>query len=84
MLQSGILAGSVMVSPAVNYAPTEEDKPCFIRLAGSLRRWYIEGLLPGWQIPSKAVRLDAIASRPAEWAGFLAMMQMTCVTRGQG
>ena len=43
MLDSGILAGSVMDYPAVNYAPTEEEQTLFYTIApGPYDDWYIE------------------------------------------
>ena len=38
VLQSGILAGSVMDYPARTMRPPRTSKPCFIRLRWSLRR----------------------------------------------
>ena len=69
VLQSGILAGSVMDYPAVNYAPTEEEQTLFYTIApGPYDDWYIEwAYSPGLEDPEQeAVRLDAIASRSAE------------------
>ena len=69
VLQSGILAGSVMDYPAVNYAPTEEEQTLFYTIApGPYDDWYIEwAYSPGVADPEQeAVRLDAIASRSAE------------------
>ena len=69
VLQSGILAGSVMDYPAVNYAPTEEEQTLFYTIApGPYDDWYIEwAYSPGLADPEQeAVRLDAIASRSAE------------------
>ena len=43
VLESGILAGSVMDYPAVNYAPTEEEQTLFYTIApGPYDDWYIE------------------------------------------
>ena len=69
VLQSGILAGSVMDYPAVNYAPTEEEQTLFYTIApGPYDDWYIEwAYSAGVADPEQeAVRLDAIASRSAE------------------
>jgi hypothetical protein len=69
VLQSGILAGSVMDYPAVNYAPTEEEQTLFYTIApGPYDDWYIEwAYSPGFVDPEQeAMRLDAIASRSAE------------------
>ena len=69
VLQSGILAGSVMDYPAVNYAPTEDEQTLFYTIApGPYDDWYIEwAYSPGLADPEQeALRLDAIASRSAE------------------
>ena len=69
VLQSGILAGSVMDYPAVNYAPTEDEQTLFYTIApGPYDDWYIDwAYSPGLADPQQeAVRLDAIASRSAE------------------
>ena len=67
VLQSGILAGSVMDYPAVNYAPTEEQTLFYTIAPGPYDDWYIEwAYSAGWQTQQEAVRLDAIASRSAE------------------
>ena len=43
VLESGILAGSVMDYPAVNYAPTAEEQTLFYTIApGPYDDWYIE------------------------------------------
>ncbi len=69
VLMSGILAGSVMDYPAVNYAPIEEEQTLFYTIApGPYDDWYIEwAYSPGLADPEReAMRLRAIASRSAE------------------
>ena len=69
VLDSGILAGSVMDYPAVNYAPTEEEQTLFYTIApGPYDDWYIEyAYSPGLSdVEEEAVRLEAIATRSTE------------------
>ena len=69
VLESGILAGSVMDYPAVNYAPTEEEQTLFYTIApGPYDDWYIEyAYSPGLSdAEEEATRLEAIASRSTE------------------
>ena len=69
VLESGILAGSVMDYPAVNYAPTEEEQTLFYTIApGPYDDWYIEyAYSPGSSdAEEEAARLEAIASRSTE------------------
>jgi hypothetical protein len=69
VLESGILAGSVMDYPAVNYAPTEEEQTLFYTIApGPYDDWYIDyAYSPGLSdAEEEAVRLEAIASRSTE------------------
>ena len=69
VLDSGILAGSVMDYPAVNYAPTEEEQTLFYTIApGPYDDWYIEyAYSPGLSdAEEEAVRLEAIAARSTE------------------
>ena len=69
VLESGILAGSVMDYPAVNYAPTEEEQTLFYTIApGPYDDWYIEyAYSPGLSdAEQEAARLEAIASRSTE------------------
>ena len=66
VLESGILAGSVMDYPAVNYAPTEDEQTLFYTIApGPYDDWYIEyAYSPGATDPEQeAERLAAIAAR---------------------
>ena len=69
VLESGILAGSVMDYPAVNYAPTAEEQTLFYTIApGPYDDWYIEyAYTPGLSdAEDEAARLEAIASRSTE------------------
>ena len=69
VLDSGILAGSVMDYPAVNYAPTEEEQTLFYTIApGPYDDWYIEyAYSPGLSdAEEETARLDAIAARSTE------------------
>ena len=69
VLESGILAGSVMDYPAVNYAPTEAEQTLFYTIApGPYDDWYIEyAYSPGLEDASEeANRLNAIASRSTQ------------------
>ena len=69
VLDSGILAGSVMDYPAVNYAPTEEEQTLFYTIApGPYDDWYIEyAYSPGLSdAEEEAMRLEAIAARSTE------------------
>jgi hypothetical protein len=69
VLESGILAGSVMDYPAVNYAPTEAEQTLFYTIApGPYDDWYIEyAYSPGLEDSSEeANRLNAIASRSTQ------------------
>jgi hypothetical protein len=65
----GILAGSVMDYPAINFAPTEAQQTLFYTITpGPYDDWYIEyAYSPGLDDPAaEAARLDAIASRSTE------------------
>ena len=69
VLESGILAGSVMDYPAVNYAPTEAEQTLFYTIApGPYDDWYIEyAYSPGLEDANdEANRLNAIASRSTQ------------------
>ena len=69
VMQSGILAGSVMDYPAVNYAPTEAEQTLFYTIApGPYDDWYIEyAYSPGLSDPDQeAKRLAAIAARSSQ------------------
>ena len=69
VMQSGILAGSVMDYPAVNYAPTEAEQTLFYTIApGPYDDWYIEyAYSPGLSDPDReAERLAAIAARSSQ------------------
>ena len=69
VLDSGILAGSVMDYPAVNYAPTEEEQTLFYTIApGPYDDWYIEyAYSPSLSdAEEEATRLEAIAARSTE------------------
>ena len=69
VLESGILAGSVMDYPAVNYAPTEKEQTLFYTIApGPYDDWYIEyAYSPGLSdAEAEAARLETIASRSTE------------------
>ena len=69
VLESGILAGSVMDYPAVNYAPTEAEQTLFYTIApGPYDDWYIEyAYSPGLEDANdEANRLSAIASRSTQ------------------
>lgn len=69
VMQSGILAGSVMDYPAVNYAPTEAEQTLFYTIApGPYDDWYIEyAYSPGLSDPDQeAERLAAIAARSSQ------------------
>ena len=65
----GILAGSVMDYPAINFAPTEAEQTLFYSITpGPYDDWYIEyAYSPGLSDPAaEAARLDAIAARSTE------------------
>jgi hypothetical protein len=65
----GILAGSVMDYPAVNFAPTEAQQTLFYSITpGPYDDWYIQyAYSTGLDDPAaEAERLDAIASRSTE------------------
>jgi len=69
VMQSGILAGSVMDYPAVNYAPTEAEQTLFYTIAPvPYDDWYIEyAYSPGLYDPDQeAERLAAIAARSSQ------------------
>ena len=69
VLESGILAGSVMDYPAVNYAPTEAEQTLFYTIApGPYADGYIEyAYSPGREDEDEeANRLSAIASRSTQ------------------
>ena len=71
VLESGIISGSVMDYPAVNYAPTREDQTLFYTIApGPYDDWYIEyAYSPGLaDLEAEAERLEAIAARSTEHA----------------
>mgnify|MGYP001282199602 CR=1 FL=1 len=71
VLESGIISGSVMDYPAVNYAPTREDQTLFYTIApGPYDDWYIEyAYSPGLaELEAEAERLEAIAARSTEHA----------------
>jgi hypothetical protein len=66
---NGILAGSVMDYPAINFAPSEDEQTLFYTVTpGPYDDWYIEyAYSPGLDDPAaEAARLDAIASWSAE------------------
>ncbi len=66
---SGILAGSVMDYPAINFAPTEAEQTLFYTITpGPYDDWYIEyAYSTGVDDPAaETARLEAIASRSAE------------------
>ena len=71
VLESGIISGSVMDYPAVNYAADRDDQTLFYTIApGPYDDWYIEyayspGLADG---DAEASRLEAIAARSTEHA----------------
>ena len=65
----GILAGSVMDYPAINFAPTEEEQTLFYSIApGPYDDWYIEYAYSSGldDADAEAKRLDAIAARSTE------------------
>jgi len=69
VMESGILAGSVMDYPAVNYAPTAEAQTLFYTIApGPYDDWYIEyAYSPALDDPdAERDRLLAIAARSSE------------------
>ena len=69
VLESGIISGSVMDYPAVNYAPNREDQTLFYTIApGPYDDWYIEyAYSPGlYDADAEAARLEAIAARSSE------------------
>jgi hypothetical protein len=71
VLESGVISGSVMDYPAVNYAPDRDDQTLFYTIApGPYDDWYIEyAYSPGLSNADREVeRLEAIASRSTEHA----------------
>ena len=65
----GILAGSVMDYPAINFAPTEAEQTLFYSITpGPYDDWYIDyAYSPGLDDPAaEAERLDAIARRSSD------------------
>ncbi len=69
VMESGILAGSVMDYPAVNYAPTAAEQTLFYSIApGPYDDWYIEyAYSPALEDPeAEQARLLAIAARSSE------------------
>lgn len=71
VLESGVISGSVMDYPAVNYAPDRDDQTLFYTIApGPYDDWYIEyAYSPGLSNAEREVeRLEAIASRSTEHA----------------
>jgi hypothetical protein len=69
VLESGVISGSVMDYPAVNYAPNREDQTLFYTIApGPYDDWYIEwAYSPGLDDEkAEAARLEAIAARSSE------------------
>jgi hypothetical protein len=71
VLESGVISGSVMDYPAVNYAPDRDDQTLFYTIApGPYDDWYIEyAYSPGLSNSDREVeRLEAIASRSTEHA----------------
>ena len=71
VLESGIISGSVMDYPAVNYAADRDDQTLFYTIApGPYDDWYIEyAYSPGLaDADAEAARLEAIASRSTEHA----------------
>jgi hypothetical protein len=71
VLESGVISGSVMDYPAVNYAADRDDQTLFYTIApGPYDDWYIEyAYSPGLSNPDSEVeRLEAIAARSTEHA----------------
>ena len=71
VLESGVISGSVMDYPSVNYAPERDDQTLFYTIApGPYDDWYIEyAYSPGLSNSDREVeRLEAIASRSTEHA----------------
>lgn len=71
VLASGIISGSVMDYPAVNYAPDRDDQTLFYTIApGPYDDWYIEyAYSPESADPSdEGERLEMIAARSTEHA----------------
>ena len=71
VLESGVISGSVMDYPAVNYAPDRDDQTLFYTIApGPYDDWYIEyAYSPGLSNPDREVeRLEVIAARSTEHA----------------
>ena len=69
VLESGVLAGSVMDYPAVNYAPTEAEQTLFYTITpGPYDDWYIEYAYSAGLDDAQAehARLQAIAARSSE------------------
>jgi hypothetical protein len=69
VMETGILAGSVMDYPAVNYAPSVDQQTLFYTIApGPYDDWYIEyAYSPALQDPeAERERLRAIAARSSE------------------
>ena len=69
VMETGILAGSVMDYPAVNYAPSVDQQTLFYTIApGPYDDWYIEyAYSPALQDPeAERERLHAIAARSSE------------------
>jgi hypothetical protein len=68
-MADGILAGSVMDYPAINFAPTEAEQTLFYTITpGPYDDWYIDyAYSPGLDDPiAEAARLEAIAGRSTE------------------
>ena len=69
VLETGIISGSIMDYPAVNYAADRDDQTLFYTIApGPYDDWYIEwAYSPGLDDEkAEAARLDAIAARSSE------------------
>jgi hypothetical protein len=69
VVADGVLAGSVMDYPAINFAPAGEEQTLFYTITpGPYDDWYIEyAYSPGVGDPeAEAARLDAIAARSSE------------------
>jgi hypothetical protein len=69
VVENGILAGSVMDYPAINFAADEDEQTLFYTITpGPYDDWYIEyAYSPGLaDAEAEAARLDAIASRSSE------------------
>ena len=72
VLESGIISGSVMDYPAVNYAPNREDQTLFYTIApGPYDDWYIEyAYSPG---------LDDADAEAAKTRGYRCALVRTCI-----